>query len=149
MALSFYTAGKIWHADKFQHLRDNVGLPVRARWIDLKEDDPIVLNEKGKLWQMCLEDVRDSNYVFLYSGAIDEEQRGALVEVGMALSLGKRVYAYGKCKSIQASPISDAAFTHHPLWHWIDAENYVKASYYALATEIAILNKERAARNAG
>ena len=32
---TFYTAGKVWHAPKFQELRDEIGMPVQARWIDL------------------------------------------------------------------------------------------------------------------
>ena len=38
-----------------------------------------------------------------------EEQRGALVEVGMAYGLGKAVYAVGKSKSIAPNEISDVA----------------------------------------
>lgn len=136
MSLSFYTAGKIWHAPKFQMLRDTLGLPVKARWIDLDNESDIVQNRKNDLWQMCYEDVRDSDFVLLYAGATDEEQRGALVEIGMAYGMGKRVYAYGKCKSIMPNGISDVAFTHHHLWNWIDADNLVKAAYLAIATEM-------------
>ena len=31
-----YTAGKVWHQDKFKDLRDNKNYNVKARWIDLK-----------------------------------------------------------------------------------------------------------------
>lgn len=51
MSLSFYVAGKVWLAPKFQFLRDTVGLPVRARWIDLQQDSDIVQNHKDQLWQ--------------------------------------------------------------------------------------------------
>lgn len=145
MPMSFYTAGKVWNAEKFQFLRDNMMLPVRARWIDLASDHPIVTGNKPLLWQMCYEDVRDSNFVFLYSDSEDEEQRGALVEVGMAYGLNKRVYAFGYSKSLRADAVSDVAFTHHHLWTWLDADNIVKAAYQAMALEIQHIKKERAA----
>jgi nucleoside 2-deoxyribosyltransferase len=134
--MKFYTAGKVWHAHKFQHLRDSVGLTVQARWIDLKQDDPIVVENKRLLWQMCYEDVRDSDFVLLYSEDESEEQRGALVEVGMAYGMGKPVYAVGKCRSIKPNNISDVAFTHHHLWTWLETDNLVKGAFYALGSEI-------------
>jgi hypothetical protein len=145
MSLSFYCAGKIWHAPKFQFLRDTVGLPVRARWIDLNQDSDIVQNRKNDLWQQCYEDVRDSSFVLLYSEEQSEEQRGALVEVGMAYGMGKRVYAIGSCNSTKPNAISDVAFTHHHLWTWIDETNLVKGAYYALGLEIARNLKKKAA----
>jgi nucleoside 2-deoxyribosyltransferase len=119
-------------------LRDTVGLPVRARWIDLQQDSDIVQNRKGDLWQQCYEDVRDSDFVLLYSEQQNEEQRGALVEVGMAYGMGKRVYAIGSCNSTKPNAISDVAFTHHHLWTWLDTDNLVKGAYYALAMEMGI-----------
>ena len=142
--MKFYCAGKIWHAPKFQMLRDTLGLPVQARWIDLQQDSDIVTNRKGDLWQMCYEDVRDSDFLLLYSENQSEEQRGALVELGMAYGMGKRVYAIGICNSIKPNAISDVAFTHHHLWKWLDTDNLVKGAYYALATEIALNNRKKA-----
>ena len=145
MSLSFYVAGKVWLAPKFQFLRDTVGLPVRARWIDLQQDSDIVVNHKDELWQQCYEDVRDSDFVLLYSEEQSEEQRGALVEVGMAYGMGKRVYAIGSCNSTKPNAISDVAFTHHHLWTWIDETNLVQGAYYALGLEIARNLKKKAA----
>lgn len=145
MSLSFYCAGKIWHAPKFQMLRDVVGLPVRSRWIDLEQDSDIVQNRKGELWQQCYEDVRDSDFVLLYAEDQTEEQRGALVEVGMAYGMDKRVYAIGSCKSTKPNAISDVAFTHHYLWTWLDTDNLVKGAYYALGMEIARNTKRKVA----
>lgn len=136
MSISFYVAGKVWHAPKFQRLRDTLGLPVRARWIDLEQDSDIVANRKDKLWQMCYEDVRDSDFVLLYSEDMAEEQRGALVEIGMAYGMGKPVYAVGKCGSICPNGISDVAFTHHHLWTWLDTDNLVKGAFYSIASQL-------------
>lgn len=134
--MHFYTAGKIWHADKFRNLRDVLGLPVKARWIDLEQDSDIVVNRKGDLWQQCYEDVRDSNFVLLYSEDYNEEQRGALVEIGMAYGMGKPVYAVGKSKSIKPNEISDVAFTHHHLGTWLDTNDIVRGTMLALASEL-------------
>jgi nucleoside 2-deoxyribosyltransferase len=133
--MQFYTAGKTWHAPKFQHLRDTLGMPVQARWIDLKDDDDIVVNRKGDLWQLCLEDVTRSDFLLLYSEAFEEEQRGALVELGMAFAAGKRVYAIGRCKSIAPNAISDVAFTHHKLFHWLPTQELVEGAAMALDME--------------
>jgi nucleoside 2-deoxyribosyltransferase len=143
MSLSFYVAGKTWHADKFKHLRDKVGLPVRARWIDLQQDSDIVQNRKGDLWQQCYEDVRDSDFVLLYCEDQSEEQRGALVEVGMAYGMNKPVYAVGSCNSISPNAISDVAFTHHHLWTWLPVDNLVKGAFYAIASEIGKKSRNR------
>lgn len=135
--MKFYTAGKIWHAPKFQFLRDTAGLPVNARWIDLDNNSDLVLNHKDELWQLCLEDVTQSDFVLLYCEDFEEEQRGALVEIGMAYGAGKPVYAVGRCKSIAPNAISDVAFTHHKLWTWLDTDNLMKGAYYAMAMEHA------------
>lgn len=132
---SFYTAGKIWHANEFKKLRDNLGFNVRARWIDLEADSDLVTNRKGDLWKLCFEDVRDSDFVLLYSKDMSEEQRGALVEVGMAFGMGKRVYAVGKCKTIAPCEISDVAFTHFEQWTWLPTDDLVLGAQYALRYE--------------
>lgn len=130
--MKFYTAGKIWHAPKFQMLRDALGLPVQARWIDLDNESDFVRNRKGDLWQLCLEDVTQSDFVLLYSEDFEEEQRGALVEIGMAYGVGKPVYAIGNCKSIAANEISDVAFTHHELWTWLDTDDLLLGAMLAM-----------------
>ena len=89
-----------------------LGFNINARWIDLDENHPIVVYDKPKLWQICYEDVRDCDYVLLYCEDMNEEQRGALVEIGMAFAFNKPVYAVGTCKTIQPNKISDVAFTH-------------------------------------
>lgn len=143
--MKFYTAGKIWHAPKFQMLRDTLGFPVQARWIDLNNDDDIVKNRKGDLWQLCLEDVTQSDFLLLYCEDFEEEQRGALVELGMAYGAGKRVYAVGRCKSISANAISDVAFTHHKLFTWLPTTDLVKGATMAFISEYKIRKAQKAA----
>ena len=139
--MKFYVASKIWHAPKIQHLRDNLSLPVQARWIDLDNESDIVRNRKGDLWQLCLEDVTQSDFLLLYSEDWEEEQRGALVELGMAYGAGKRVYAVGRCKSIAPNAISDVAFTHHELFTWLPTTDLIRGAFLALAMEIKAQNR--------
>ena len=120
------TAGKIWHAPKFQYLRDVLGYDVNARWIDLEDSNWIVRKRKDILWQICYEDVRDCDFVLLYCEDMSEEQRGALVEIGMAYAFGKPVYAVGTCKTIQPNKISDVAFTHFEGFHWLPESDLLK-----------------------
>ena len=124
--MKVYTAGKIWHAPKFQYLRDVLGYNVNARWIDLEDSNWIVRKRKDILWQICYEDVRDCDFVLLYCEDISEEQRGALVEIGMAYAFGKPVYAVGTCKTIQPNKISDVAFTHFEGFHWLPESDLLK-----------------------
>jgi nucleoside 2-deoxyribosyltransferase len=133
--MKFYTAGKIWHAPKFRELRDSYGFSIQARWIDLEADSDIVKNRKDILWTQCLEDVRSSSYVLLYSETFDEEQRGALVELGMAFAFNKPVYAIGTCKSLKANGISDVAFTHYPLFKWLKSYDLVTGAVEAIMME--------------
>ena len=124
--MKVYTAGKIWHAPKFQYLRDVLGYDVNARWIDLEDSNWIVRKRKDLLWQICYEDVRDCDFVLLYCEDMSEEQRGALVEIGMAYAFGKPVYAVGCCKTIQPNKISDVAFTHFEGFHWLPETDLLK-----------------------
>ena len=124
--MKVYTAGKIWHAPKFQYLRDVRGYDVNARWIDLEDSNWIVRKRKDILWQICYEDVRDCDFVLLYCEDMSEEQRGALVEIGMAYAFGKPVYAVGTCKTIQPNKISDVAFTHFEGFHWLPESDLLK-----------------------
>jgi nucleoside 2-deoxyribosyltransferase len=133
---TFYTAGKIWHAPKFQMLRDKLFYPVKARWIDLEQDDDLVQNRKDILWEMCFEDVTQSDFFVLYSEDQTEEQRGALVEIGMAMASNKPIYAIGSCNSIKPNAISDVAFTHFRNWTWLDTDNLWEGVFHAFKFEI-------------
>ena len=131
--MKVYTAGKIWHAPKFQYLRDVLGYDVNARWIDLDDNNWIVRKRKDILWQICYEDVRDCDFVLLYCEDISEEQRGALVEIGMAYAFQKPVYAVGTCKTIQPNKISDVAFTHYARFHWLPTADLQQGMDMAIA----------------
>ena len=124
MKKTFYTAGKVWHNSKFQALRAE-GFGVKARWIDLDNDSDFVLNQKDKLWNLCFEDVRDADFVLFYAEDFNEE-RGALVEIGVAYGFGK-LFMRWPLQGVAPNEISDVAFTHFANWHWLPTSICVKA----------------------
>ena len=71
--------------------------------------------------------------MLLYCEDFNEEQRGALVEIGMAYGCGKPVYAIGKCASIAPNEISDVAFTHFKNWTWLETTDLVEGADQAIA----------------
>ena len=84
------------------------------------------------LWNLCYEDVRDSDFLLFYAEEFSEEQRGALVEIGMAYGCQKPVYAVGKCKTVAPNEISDVAFTHFDSWTWLPTNDLVEGAMLAL-----------------
>ena len=111
---TIYAAGKTWHDVTFRQLRDLLGYNIISRWIDYEKSSDIVLNHKDRLWTHCLEDATTADITIVYCGDANEEQRGALVEIGHALAAGKFVYLLNSCKTFEANEGSDVAFTHHP-----------------------------------
>ena len=120
--MKIYSAAKIWHAPKFQDLRDNGGYDINARWIDYDAEHPIV-QQKAVLWQHCLEDVVSADFMVIYCEDPAEEMRGVIMEAGHAMAAGKNIYCINTTDSFSPCPISDVAFTHHPQWHFIREES--------------------------
>lgn len=119
--MRIYSAGKVWHAPKFRELRDNHGYNIIANWIDF------TASAEGdfRVWPHCLRDAKNCDLLILYCEDAAEEQRGAIVEAGHAMSAGKPVYCINTCKTLKANEISDVAFTKDPLWHWVKANTLV------------------------
>jgi len=127
---SIYSASKIWHAPKWVDLRDNHGYNIIARWINIPcgtPDDPtgaklLTPAEKRQLWLNCQHDTVTADMTVVYAEK-NNEQRGALVEMGMALGSAlasntpKPIYVIGTCPSFEVAGHSDVAFMHHPLVH--------------------------------
>ncbi len=121
-----YSASKIWHATKWQAMRDIHGYNINATWIDIPCGTPekptgakqLTDAEKCVLWTNCSNETRDCDMLICYAEK-DDEQRGALVEIGGALANGHPVYLIGNCPSFMVAGHSDVAFTKHPLFHKI------------------------------
>lgn len=66
-----------------------LGIPTRAPWLNwATESHP----DEALNWLACQSEVQDCRGILVY--AMDAGLRGALVEVGMALGLGKPVFMY-------------------------------------------------------
>lgn len=65
------------------------GWPIVSTWID--EAGPGETSDLGELWDRIASEVRASSGVLLYAEAGDFPLKGAFVEVGLALGLGKPV----------------------------------------------------------
>lgn len=102
----FYTASKTKHAHRWQALRDQ-GHPVTATWIDEAGEGQTA--DYAELADRCRRDIEAAEYVLLYCEP-GETLKGALVEAGMALALGKPVRCVGRCDSLSR------VFDRHPLW---------------------------------
>jgi nucleoside 2-deoxyribosyltransferase len=107
-----YSAGKVWHAEKFRKLRDEKKVNITANWIDF---GPQAFGDP-RVWEHCLRDIVRCDYLVLYCEP-EDKLVGALVEIGHAIALGKPVYRIGKCNMLKPSANSDVAVTHHKLWH--------------------------------
>lgn len=114
MTRPIYIASKTRHAPKWRALRCQVRQHFRivSSWLDW----PAHRAGDALLWQLCLTEVAAADALILYSQP-GEIHKGALVEAGMALGLGRPVLQVGQCASVLPGDDSDASFTQHPQWH--------------------------------
>ena len=139
---AIYSASKIWQALNWVELRDKYGYNIIARWIDIPcgtPDNPtgaklLTPAEKVQLWVECQYDTCSADMSIVYAEK-DNEMRGALVEMGMALGasfaggIPKPIYVIGTCPSFEVAGHSDVAFMHHPLVKRIHTEKYADGTY--------------------
>lgn len=97
MGISVYTASKLHHAMLWKALRiEWPDISWTARWpiemAGIIEDTPA---NAENFWAIDLEDVRAADVVLVY-GEKGENLRGALVEAGMGLALGKKILCVGE-----------------------------------------------------
>lgn len=76
-------------AQMWRDLRNFQNWPIVSSWI--YEDGPGQTKSLTELWHRIEQEVRSSHGVLLYAADGDLPLKGALVEVGMALGMGKRV----------------------------------------------------------
>lgn len=104
--MRFYTASKTKHASKWKALRAT-GHKVTATWIDEAGEGQTA--DYVELSERCQREIASSDFVLLYCEP-GETLKGALVEAGMALALGKPVRCVGDCDSLSR------VFNEHTLW---------------------------------
>jgi hypothetical protein len=93
--LRVYTASKLTEAPLCRNLaRDWREIEFTARWpfVHYPDDVPAICSIG---WEQDLEDIARSDVVLVFAASAEEKLRGALVEAGMGIALGKRIIVVG------------------------------------------------------
>jgi len=100
-------ASKLRHRQRWISIRSQwPGVTFTARWPDFEKDRPDSNEEARGNWLKDEEDVRSADVVLVYAEE-GEHLRGALVEAGMAIALGKIVMVVGNHPDF-------GTWQHHP-----------------------------------
>jgi len=100
-----YFASKVKHAHRWI-AKCAAGVRTISTWIDEAGDGQ---SDYTELSQRCLNEIARSTAVVLYCEPGDL-LKGALIEAGAALAMGKPVHCVGTCDSLSR------VFLRHPLW---------------------------------
>lgn len=84
-----YVASRVKHAPLWKKLRSE-GWPILSTWID---EGVVPPDRAGPLWLQIIEEVRRCSCLLVYAELSDFPLKGAMVEVGAALAMGKPVVA--------------------------------------------------------
>jgi len=101
-----YVASKVKHAAMWLKLRQQ-GYAITSTWID----DVGKAQTKGyaELAARCLKEIQNADALILFCQP-GEILKGALIEAGAALALGKQVFCIGKNHTLSE------VFKSHPNW---------------------------------
>lgn len=108
--MKIYIASKSIHRPYWRAFRD-LGHNIISRWIDVEDKytiDPTGLDFK-ELWEWCIKDVQECDVLVCYVEP-GEVLKGALIEVGVALGLGKRVVCVGSIQDY----LNNGTWLNHP-----------------------------------
>jgi hypothetical protein len=95
-----YISSKIRHADRWKQLRSN-GVPFISSWID--DEAPIL--DWNDLWFRCIDEASKCKALIQYSEGNEEVLKGALVELGCALSHNIPCFYVG--------PLNQTVYNYH------------------------------------
>lgn len=104
--MKFYVASKVKHAEFWKMLRRTID--ITSTWI--YEAGQGQTADHAELAQRCLDEIAQADALILLCSPGDI-LKGASIEAGMALALGKPVFCVGTCETLSKT------FTKHPLWH--------------------------------
>jgi hypothetical protein len=119
----------------WQQLR-NEGFQIVSSWID--EAGPGQTADLGELWQRIYREIQSADGLVLYVEADDFPLKGALIEVGMALGLGKPVH-------VAAPDLEFAAPSYRPIGSWIMHPNVVRFKNVRQACKAKFMSEAYAA----
>ena len=115
-------------AARIRRWRDMNRFEINSTWIDDGTSDQIA--DFPALWAKIEREIREANGLVLYALAPDFPLRGALVEVGMAIGIGKRVAVFSPGVVISGP-------TRRPFGSWLSmpqcrlCENFLDAYEWA------------------
>jgi hypothetical protein len=117
-----YIASRLKFAPQWRAMRA-AGVPLASSWIDQMDEvgGRLAGDDASQAWITNINEASTARGLVLYC----EEGnflKGGLVEVGAALSAGKRVIQVGDCESLRISASGDPlTLTKHPLWGLADS----------------------------
>lgn len=118
-----YIASKLSHAERWRKMKSawlTNDLEIISRWIYQAEQEDTALPVDFKVfWSVDEEDVRAADVVVVY-GEAHENLRGALVEAGMGIALGKMVVLAGDFDTFGGS------WKNHPNCYCVATLEHVK-----------------------
>ncbi len=92
-----YTASKLQHAELWLELHKTCPeIHFTARWPFVVGKIPDAPEFARKFWQDDHADVARADVVLVYAAGPEEHLRGALVEAGIGIALGKHIVVVGK-----------------------------------------------------
>ncbi len=90
----FYISSKTKHSNKWKMIKPFFN--ITSRWIDVnKSKEQMDSQLKGNICSIIYEDIKNCDYLLFYSEDDEYEHYGSLLEIGIALSLGKKIYICG------------------------------------------------------
>lgn len=132
-----YVASRVHHAKVWQGIRERY--PILTTWID--EAGEGETDDLGELWGRIRAEIEASRALVLYLRPGDFPLKGALIEVGMALAMGKPVHV--AMRGVEVEPRSMrpiGSWLHHPLVTRYLGENDLDDAMHAAATASADQN---------
>lgn len=109
MVKKVYIASRVHHAEQWRRIRDGGGLNIISSWID--EAGEGETENFDELWERIYKEIVACDYFILYAPNSDAAWKGALIETGAAIALGKKVYV--------VAPGPFEGRTMRPLGSWI------------------------------
>ena len=112
MTPKVYIASKLKYAEQFRIYRSQwrPKINLHARWFDqatIEQTSKVSPEDFHIFWLVDEEDVKVADALIIY-GERDDKLRGALVEAGIAIAMGKLVIVVGDCADF-------GTWQHHPL----------------------------------
>lgn len=107
-----YVASRVSQAPMWRGLRDNGNVPIVSTWIDEAGDGETA--DFGELWTRIQREIAGSSGLVFWADVNDAPWKGALIEIGIALALGKPVgvVLLGELEGRTMRPVG--SWIHHP-----------------------------------